>query len=77
MTPAGQSVAVEAIEGSVAVAAVTLDGQGKLARKKVSAMLGNETLAATVREEGNLRVISLGREVRIAPGRALALSLSV
>ena len=77
VTPASQSVAVDAIEGSVAMATVALQGHGKPARKKISARLGNETLAATVREDGNLRVISLGREVRIAPGQTLTLSLSV
>jgi hypothetical protein len=77
VTPASQSVAVDAIEGSVAMATVALQGHGKPARKKISARLGNKTLAATVREEGDLRVISLGREVRIAPGQTLALSLSV
>jgi hypothetical protein len=75
LSAASQAVEVETIEGSMAVASLALGGNGKAARKKVSARLGQEPLAASLREEGNLRVVTFDREVRIVPGQTLAVSL--
>jgi hypothetical protein len=75
MTPASQAVEVETLEGSMAVASLALGGNGKAARKKVFARLGKEPLAATLREEGQLRLVVFDREVRIMPGQSLAVTL--
>jgi uncharacterized protein (DUF608 family) len=75
VTAASQAVEVETLEGSMAVASLALGGNGKAARKKVSARLGKEPLAAALHEEGKLRVVTFDREVRIVPGLTLAVSL--
>jgi hypothetical protein len=75
VTAASQAVEVEALEGSMAVASLALAGNGRATRKKVSARLGQEALAATLSEEGKLRVVAFDREVRIVAGQALAVSL--
>jgi hypothetical protein len=75
MSAASHTVEVETLEGSMAVASLALGGNGKAARKKVSAQLGKEPLAATLREEGELRLVAFDREVRIVPGLTLAVSL--
>ena len=71
----GQDVEVETLEGALAVASLALGANGKAGRKKVSARLGQEPLAATLREEGKQRVVTFDREVRIVPGQMLAVSL--
>jgi hypothetical protein len=75
MTAASQSVQIETFEGSMGVASLALGGNGKAARKKVSARLGKEPLAATLCEEGKLGLVAFDREVRIVPGLTLAVSL--
>jgi hypothetical protein len=75
LTAASQAVEVETLEGSMAVASLALAANGKAARKKVSARLGQEVLAATSRQEGELRVVAFDREVRIVPGHSLTVSL--
>jgi hypothetical protein len=75
MTPTSHAVEVEALEGSMAVARLAFAGNGKAARKKVSARLGQEALPATLREEGKLRVVAFEREVRIVPGQSLSVLL--
>jgi len=75
MAPTSHAVEVETLEGSMAVARLALGGNGRAARKKVTARLGQEALAATLREEGELRVVAFGREVRIVPGRSLSVLL--
>ena len=75
MSAPSHTVEVETLEGSMAVASLALGGNGKAARKKVSAQLGKEPLAATLREEGKLRLVAFDREVRIVPGLSLAVSL--
>ena len=75
MSAPSHAVEVETLEGSMAVASLALGGNGKAARKKVSARLGKEPLAATLREEGKLRLVAFDREVRIVPGQSLSVSL--
>jgi uncharacterized protein (DUF608 family) len=75
MSAAIQTVEVEALEGSMTVASLALAGDGKAVRKKVSARLGQESLAATLRDEGKLRVVAFDHEVRILPGQSLSVSL--
>jgi hypothetical protein len=75
VTAANHTVEVETLEGSMAVASLALGGNGKATRKKASVRLGKESLAATLREEGKLRVVALDREVRIVPGQSLVVSL--
>jgi uncharacterized protein (DUF608 family) len=75
VTAAGQAVEVETLEGSMAVASLALAGNGKAARRKVSARLGRDALAATLREEGKLGVVVFDREVRIVPGQSLSITL--
>jgi hypothetical protein len=75
ITTASQAVEVETLEGSISVASLALARNGKAARKEVSARLGQEALAATLREEGKLRVVAFDREVRIVPGQSLSVML--
>ena len=77
VTAASQAVEVETLEGSMALTSLALGGNGKRTRKKVSAKIGTESLTATLREEGELRLVAFDREVRIVPGQTLALSLRV
>jgi uncharacterized protein (DUF608 family) len=69
-------VAVEAIEGSLAVARLVLDAGAAAGARKVSARLGSETLTPTWREEAARRVIDFGREVKIAPEQALQVTVT-
>jgi hypothetical protein len=66
---------VETLEGSMTLTSLALGGNGKAVRKNVSARLGQEALAATLREDGKLRVVAFDREVRIVPGQSLTVSL--
>jgi len=75
ISPANHAVEVETLEGSMTLTSLALAGNGKALRKKVSARLGQESLAATLREEEKLRVVAFDREVRIVPGQSLAVSL--
>jgi hypothetical protein len=59
----------------MAVTSLALGGNGKRMRKKVSAQIGTESLAATLREEGKLRLVAFDREVHIVPGQTLAVKL--
>ena len=52
--------------------ALRWEGMARRTRKKVSARIGTESLAATLREEGKLRLVAFDREVRIVPGQTLA-----
>jgi hypothetical protein len=75
LSTVNQAVKVRTLEGSMAVESLVLGGNGKAARKKVSARLGQEALAATLREEGKFRVVAFDREIRIVAGRSLSVSL--
>jgi len=75
ISTASHAVEVSTLEGSMSVASLALGGNGKAARKNVSARLGQEALAASLREEGNLRLVAFEREVRIVPGQSLTVSL--
>jgi hypothetical protein len=75
MTPNSHAVEVESLEGSMTVARLALGGNSRAARKKVSARLGQDDLAATLREEGKLRVVAFEREARIVPGQSLSVLL--
>jgi uncharacterized protein (DUF608 family) len=75
ISTASHAVEVATLEGSMTVASLALGGNGKGARKKVSALLGQEALAASLREEGKLRLVVFEREVRIVPGQSLSVSL--
>jgi len=75
ISPASHAVEVEVQEGSLNVGSLVLAGNGKAARKTVSARLGTETVAATLREESKFRVVAFDREVRIVPGQSLSVSL--
>jgi hypothetical protein len=66
---------VETLEGSMTVASLALAGNGKATRMKVSARLGKEALAASLREQGKLRVVAFDREVHIVPGQSLVVNL--
>jgi hypothetical protein len=57
------------------VASLALGGNGKAAWKKVSARLGQEALATTLREGGKRRVVVFNQEVRIVPGQSLSVVL--
>jgi hypothetical protein len=75
LSAASHSVEVETLEGSMTVASLALGGNSKAARKRVAARLGQEALAATLREEGKLRVVAFEREVRIVPSQLLSITL--
>ncbi len=75
IAPSNHSVEVEVLEGSMAVASLALTGNGKSARKKVSAGFGGKAVTATLHEGGKLHIVSFDQEVRIVPGQPLAVSL--
>jgi uncharacterized protein (DUF608 family) len=75
ISTASHAVEVATLEGSMSVASLALGGNGKVARKKVTARLGQEAMAASLLEEGNLRLVAFEREVRIVPGQSLTVSL--
>ncbi len=76
VTAPSHAVEVETLEGSMALNSLALGGNGKRTRKKVSARIGTESLAATLREEGKLRLVAFDREIRIVPGQTLAVKIS-
>ena len=73
--PTSHAVEVEALEGSMTLKTLALGGNGKAPRKSVSALLGQASLDATLREEGKLRVVTFDREIRIVPGNSLSVNL--
>ena len=75
ISTASHTVEVQAQEGSLALSSLALAGNGKVARKTASARLGQESLSATLREDGKLRAVAFDHEVRIVPGQALTVIL--
>jgi len=71
-----QKVKVETVEGTLAVERLVLDAVGKAAANSATARLGSETLTATLRNEAGQRIVDLGREVKIAPGQELQVTVS-
>lgn len=71
-----QQVRIEAVEGAMPVARLVLGGNGKKATGKVSAKLGSETVAATLRGEDARRIITFGRDLRVLPNQALSITLT-
>jgi uncharacterized protein (DUF608 family) len=69
---ASQRAEIAAVEGKLGLASLAMEGKGKA---RASVRLGAETVAATVREEGNRRVVAFEREVEIAPARPLTVTL--
>jgi uncharacterized protein (DUF608 family) len=70
---AGQKAEILATEGALALASLALEGKGT----RPAVKLGSETVSASVREEGNWRVIAFDREVSVAPDRPLVVTLRV
>ena len=62
-------------EGSLKLKSLVLDSNGGGAPKKTSATLGDESVQAVLKSEGNQRIVSFTRELRIAPNRPLAVIL--
>jgi hypothetical protein len=75
LAAASQRVEFQAIEGSMALTSLVLNGVGKVPTRTASATLGKETVGAKVHLEGKRRVVTLDREVSIAPERALTVTL--
>ena len=71
---AGQKAEIRATEGTLALATLALEGRGKA---KPAVKLGSETVSASMREEGNRRVVAFDHELTVAPGRPLAVTLRV
>jgi len=76
ISPQQQKVSVETVEGTLAVTRLVLEAIGKAGIRKVSARLGSETLTVTRRDEAGRRLIDLDREIKIAPGQALQITVS-
>ncbi|HEV2352034.1 MAG TPA: GH116 family glycosyl-hydrolase [Terriglobia bacterium] len=77
MSARDHRIEIQAQEGSLAVARLTVSGNGKAGRRKFSAKLAGKTIGATLREEtGNRYSLALDREIRIAPGQALTVEIS-
>ncbi len=70
---ASHAVEVQAVEGSMTLASLALGGNGK--GKKVSARLGSEAVPAALSEDAKYQVIAFERELKIAPGMELSVSL--
>jgi non-lysosomal glucosylceramidase len=66
-------VAVE--EGSLALNSMALGGDGTEALKKVSAKVGGETREAELRQQGNERLVTFRRELRLVPNCPLIVNL--
>jgi len=73
--PAGHSVEVQAIEGTMTLASLAVGGNGIVPRRMMPAKLGNETVAASLSELGGYRLIIFDRELKIEPAMALTVSL--
>ena len=67
---------METVEGTLAVACLVLEADGKADIRKVSTRLGSEALTTTLQDEAGRRLIDLGREVTIMPGQALQIIVS-
>jgi uncharacterized protein (DUF608 family) len=67
-----QQVEISAAEGKMTIATLMLEGIGKV---RAAIKLGDDTIEATVSEEGNRRRIVFAREVEITPGKALTVTL--
>jgi non-lysosomal glucosylceramidase len=66
-----QKVSVEMTEGTLAMGRLILEAVGNEGAKNASARFGSETLTATLRSEAGRHIIDFGREIEIAPGKAL------
>jgi non-lysosomal glucosylceramidase len=75
VSTASHTVEVQVQEGSLTLASLALAGNGKVPRKTASARLGQESLAATLREDGKLRVVAFDHGIRIVPGQSLTVTL--
>jgi len=75
LAPASQRVEIQAIEGSMTLASLVLNGVGKVPPRTASATLGKEMVGAQLYVEGERRVIGFDRELRIEPDRALTVTL--
>jgi len=71
-------IEIEAHEGALTLARLDVSGIGKNGKKKVTARLAGEVIAASLRHDaGKGYSITFGREVRVAPGQSLKVELSV
>jgi uncharacterized protein (DUF608 family) len=75
LSAASQRVEIQAIEGSMTVASIVLNGVGKRVARTASAMLGKETVATQLRLEGKRCVVAFDWALRVEPDRALAITL--
>jgi uncharacterized protein (DUF608 family) len=69
---ATQRTEIAAVEGKLALASLILEGKGKA---RAAIKLGDDTVEATVAEEGNRRRIAFAREADVTPDRALTVTL--
>ncbi|MGD0126758.1 MAG: GH116 family glycosyl-hydrolase [Terriglobia bacterium] len=75
ISAANHTLEVQAQEGSLALASLALAGNGKTTRKTALVRLGQQSLTATLREDGKLRTVVFDAEVRVAPGQSLTVIL--
>jgi uncharacterized protein (DUF608 family) len=73
-TAAGLRAEIQAVEGSLTLASLSLAGTGKA---KATVKLGGEPVAAIVRTEKNRHVLAFERELMVAPDRRLAVQVKV
>ncbi len=69
---ATQRAEITAVEGRLTLSSLVLSGEGKT---RAGVKLGNEVVEATMGEAGRLRRITFGREIEVAPGRPLSITL--
>jgi hypothetical protein len=70
----GQRAEIQTAEGSLSIARLVLEGNGKNGIK-LSAKLGSETVSAKVTKQGIRRLITFEREVQIVPEKSLSVTL--
>ena len=76
LKPQGQQVKVQVTEGSLIVASVALNGLTKGPFKRVSARLGKDSLAASLKNEASRRVVTFEREVSVTTENPLEVTLT-
>ena len=76
LKPQGQRVEVQVAEGTITVASMALNGLTKGPFNRVSARLGKDSLAASLKTEASRRVVSVEQEINVTPANPLEITLT-
>ena len=67
---------VQVAEGTITVASMALNGLTKGPFNRVSARLGKDSLAASLKTEASRRVVSVEQEINVTPANPLEITLT-